>query len=114
MTGSDWSQFGGRLKRTRADAGMSQTELADRAGLTPSAVSQLESGERLPAFKTLSQLAAALNSSVGYLVGEEPGELPPALSAMFRDLDALSSEDQRKVKDYAAFLKSEAARQSKK
>ena len=87
--------------------GLSQTELADRSGLTPAAVSQIEADDRQPSFKTLSSLAGALGISVGYLLGEEP-ELPSELKAFFRDLEKLDSTDVQKLKDFAAFLRDQA------
>ena len=53
--------FGTRLRRARERAGLSQEELAGRAGLSPNAVGALERGEhRHPYPATLRALAAAL------------------------------------------------------
>lgn len=106
--------FAARLRATREAQRLNQTDLADRSGLTPAAISQLESGDRLPAFKTLVSLADALKTSVGYLLGEESAELPPTLRAFFRDLDKLAQSDVDKVRGYAAFLRSQDASSPKK
>jgi transcriptional regulator with XRE-family HTH domain len=108
MANGETSDFGTRLRTTRVGASLSQTDLAERAGLTPAAISQIEAGERLPAFNTLSRLAAALKTSVGYLLGEQVAEVPPEMKAMFRDLDDLSPADREKVKGFAAFLNAQA------
>jgi uncharacterized protein len=50
------------LRRARASAGMSQAELAARAGVTQSVISAYESGHRQPALPTL----AALTGAAGY------------------------------------------------
>src|SRR5918993_778228 len=56
--------FGGRLRRHREAAGLSQEELAERAALTAKAISALERGERQhPYPQTLRALANALNLS---------------------------------------------------
>ncbi len=56
--------FGALLRRLRRDAGLTQEELASRAGLTPNAVSALERGERRrPYPHTVRALADALGSS---------------------------------------------------
>ena len=47
------------VARARRRAGLSQRELAVRAGLTQAAVSRLESGDRLPRLETLQALAEA-------------------------------------------------------
>ena len=58
--------FAARLRALRERAGLTQEELAERAGLTPHAVSALERGARTrPYPHTVRQLAAALG------VGEE-------------------------------------------
>ena len=53
---------GALLRRARSEAGMSQTELAARAGVTQSVISAYESGHRQPALPTL----AALIEAAGY------------------------------------------------
>ena len=56
--------FGGRLRRYRELAGLSQEELAERAGLTAKGISALERGERQhPYPQTVRALAKALNLS---------------------------------------------------
>ena len=56
--------FGGRLRRHREAAGLSQEELAERAALTAKAISALERGERQrPYPQTVRALADALNLS---------------------------------------------------
>jgi predicted ATPase/DNA-binding XRE family transcriptional regulator len=53
--------FGALLLRSRAAAGLTQEQLAARAGLSPAAISALESGKRrAPRFATIELLAAAL------------------------------------------------------
>lgn len=47
------------VARARHRAGLSQRELAGRAGVTQAAVSRLESGDRLPRLETLLALAEA-------------------------------------------------------
>ena len=53
--------FGARLRRAREAAGLSQEELAERAGLSPNTVGGLERGEnRHPYPATVRALAVAL------------------------------------------------------
>jgi predicted ATPase/transcriptional regulator with XRE-family HTH domain len=55
------ASFGGRLRQFRLRAGLSQAELAERANLSPSAVTTLERGVRsLPYPRTVDALAEAL------------------------------------------------------
>ena len=61
-TGGD--AFGDRLRSLRERAGLTQEELASRAGLTPNAISALERGTRTrPYPHTVRSLADALQLS---------------------------------------------------
>ncbi len=61
-SGEEAAPFGGRLRRLREAAGLSQEELAGRAGLTAKAISMLERGERKrPYPHTVRALADALD-----------------------------------------------------
>lgn len=60
------SGFGARLRRFREAAGLTQEQLAERAGLTPNAISALERGERRrPYAHTVQALVEALSLSDG-------------------------------------------------
>ena len=61
--------FGDRLQCMRRIRFMSQTELADKTGLKPSAISHFETGRRLPSFENLKVLCDALDISADYLLG---------------------------------------------
>ncbi len=66
MTVKAEASFGGRLRRLRQAAGLSQEALAERAGLTAAAIGALERGERRhPYPHTLHALASALGLSDG-------------------------------------------------
>jgi len=68
------SIFGGVLQRHRGKAGVSQEELAFRAGLDRTFVSRLERGIRQPTITTLISLAEALGISATDLVRETESE----------------------------------------
>jgi transcriptional regulator with XRE-family HTH domain len=52
--------FAGRLKDLRTAAGLTQEQLAGKAGMTKDGVAQLEQGRREPAWATVLALAGAL------------------------------------------------------
>jgi len=56
--------FTSRLKVRRESAGLSQSQLADRSGLSLQMVAALEQGQRLPSFDTLRKLALGLGISI--------------------------------------------------
>ena len=65
MTSTD-SPFGSLLRRLRTAAGLTQEELAERAGISPRAISALERGDRrAPRRDTVERLAEALVLSSG-------------------------------------------------
>jgi transcriptional regulator with XRE-family HTH domain len=70
MTGAQW--FGGRLRELREQAGLTQSGLGERAGLSGNALARLERGERQPLWETVLALAEALG------VGVEAFTTPPA------------------------------------
>jgi transcriptional regulator with XRE-family HTH domain len=99
--------FARRVKLTRERQKLNQAQLAERSGLTPAAISQIEAGERIPAFKTIIELARALETTPNDLIGLEDAGLDPSLqelSGLFRDLKEMSADDIDKVKAFAAFL----------
>ena len=57
--------FGAEVKRRRLELGISQEELAERAELHRTYVSDVESGKRNPSLASIQRLARALDSSLG-------------------------------------------------
>src|SRR5690349_11322316 len=74
MTSAGW--FAGRLRELREGAGLTQAELAERAGLTREGVAQLETGRRKPAWETVLALCEALSCSCEAFT-HPPTERPP-------------------------------------
>lgn len=67
----------------REELGISQEELAHRAGLHRTYISDIERGARNPSLKTLSRLADALELCTSELIrlGESKAQVEPAESA---------------------------------
>ncbi|WP_055134600.1 helix-turn-helix domain-containing protein [Pseudomonas mediterranea] len=63
--------FPSKLVRLRADAGMTQRELAKASGLSVPQISRYEMGTSKPRMTALVKLAAALNRDVSELVDAE-------------------------------------------
>lgn len=66
------SRLADGLRRLRVSRGLTQTDIAGLAGVSPSAISQVESGQRGLNLDTLLTLAAALNVSIDDLLGYQP------------------------------------------
>lgn len=66
-----------RLQQLRNASGMSQLDLATKAGLSMSMVSQMEQGlKENPRLETVKKLARALNVTLDELAGDQPSEEP--------------------------------------
>ena len=73
----DANQFGGRLREMREAAGLTQVQLAQKAGLHPQGLIKLERGERKPAWETVIALATALDVSCDAFRQTPASILPP-------------------------------------
>lgn len=60
-------KIGKAIKTLRDKKGFSQSELADRIGLTQTSLSQIETGAKNPSEKSLEKIAQALDSSVAFI-----------------------------------------------
>ena len=67
----DLAAIGQRVKALRRQRQLSLEALADRSGVSVSMLSTVERGQKVPSILVMSQIAAALNTSIGRLVEEE-------------------------------------------
>ena len=106
-------KFQDRLRKIRQDRGLSQSDLAQRAGFQPSAISHFETGTRAPSFDNLRKLADAVEVSIDFLLGRqtENTSAGPVAEQLYRDFDKLSSSDQETVAGMAKMLAKKHARE---
>jgi transcriptional regulator with XRE-family HTH domain len=64
------ASFGSVLRASRQAAGISQEELASRAGLHRTYVSLMERGHRAPSIEVVRQLATALGTTMAELIAD--------------------------------------------
>lgn len=62
-------QVGKRIKELRAAKSMTQADMAQRIGMTTSAVSSYEVSERQPSYDVLVKIAGLFNVTTDYLLG---------------------------------------------
>jgi len=93
--------FPDRLKQARELRGLSQGELAARAGMQPSAISHFETANRKPSFDNLRRLAQALDVTTDYLLGRvnEIGATAKA-DTLYRNIQQLQSTDRDFIEDW--------------
>jgi transcriptional regulator with XRE-family HTH domain len=68
-------QLGTKIRDLRLRRGLTVQQLAEASHLSKGFISQVENGRSFPSLATLRDLAAALQTSAGYLVVEEDGKL---------------------------------------
>ena len=66
------TSLGERIKALRLERDLQQRQLAEKAELTPSMVSQIESGRLTPSLNTLGKIAAALGVPIATLFDGQP------------------------------------------
>ncbi len=79
--------IGARIKHLRQINGLSQADLAERAGLTKGTISQIERNLTSPAVANLFEILSALNETPSSFFGEDDEE-----KVLFRKSDALPSD----------------------
>lgn len=78
-----------RLRERRLECGLTQSELADRAGVSRQLVAAVEAGRNTPAVDAALGLARALAIGVEELFAERPPDIVAALGGSLRDDAAL-------------------------
>ena len=104
------NDFPQRLKQCREIRGFSQTSLAKKADVPPSAISHFEAGERKPSFETLRRLADTLAVTIDYLLGriDETEGLMDA-DPLYRGFQELNDEDRKFMRDFMQLLRKRRA-----
>jgi transcriptional regulator with XRE-family HTH domain len=83
-------QFGLAVKNMRRNSGMSQEELAWRARLHRTYVSDIERGARNPSLQSIERLAKALNLSFSSLF--QPLDDPPVAAGKTTSVDGTKQQ----------------------
>lgn len=83
----DMVNFGNKLKALRTEAGMTQSDLADKLNITKAVISYYELRERTPSPDVIIRLAEIFHVSTDYLLGVDNKKMI--------DVSDLSEEDMR-------------------
>ena len=92
--------FGKKLAILRKEKAWSQSELAAKLKTSVSVISRYERDEMSPSIEAAKKLADLLNSTVGYLLGEnEESNLfkDPEMLERFKIIKSFKAEDQEKI-----------------
>ena len=69
-------EIGGKLRKRRDMLGLAVKDIAEKANVTPSLISQIERNIANPSLSTLKKIAAALDLPLSHLFSEEPNISP--------------------------------------
>jgi transcriptional regulator with XRE-family HTH domain len=101
-----------RITLAREEKGLNQAQLAEKSGVTPAAISQIEKGSRTPTIPVLQRIASVLNVSIDYLLGKaDESELDVLLHdqnvrTFYRGFQELDPEDKETIEKMVEFFKS--------
>lgn len=78
------SRIGSRVRRLRLERSFTLNDLAERSGVSRSALSKLENDKASPTYDVIQKLARGFGMSVGEFLGEKPHASPAARRAVSR------------------------------
>lgn len=109
-----------RIQMARLEKGLNQNQLAEKAGITPAAISQIEKGNRVPTIPVLHRIASVLEVSLDYLSGKtDNSKVQDMLQnedvmTFFRGYQSLDPDDRATIRKNVEFLKSTAGKRKEK
>ncbi|WP_431167665.1 helix-turn-helix domain-containing protein [Tenacibaculum halocynthiae] len=92
--------FGQRIAVLRKNKKMSQTDLANKINSSVSVISRYELDKMIPSIDSAKKLAKELDTTVGYLLGEnEENKLKknPEMLKRFEDIIAFDDQDRKYI-----------------
>ena len=99
--------FASRLRQAREQAGLTQLDLAEKLGVTKSAIGNYENGVSSPKWDVLVQIFDVLHVEPNFLYQDsfsppvsDSVHLTPAQSSLLSAFDQLNEEGQQKAQDY--------------
>ncbi len=102
----DHTALGVRLREARDYVGLTQDDVANAVGLSRSAISQIESGQRGLDAIELTRFATIYRRPVTYFVGDaSTPPLPKEIEHLARTASELKPKDRAELRRFAEFLK---------
>lgn len=99
--------FASRLRQAREQSGLTQQDLAEKLGITKSAIGNYENGVSSPKWDVLLKIFDVLKVEPNFLYQDsfsletpETSPLTPQQSALLSSFDLLNEEGQQKALDY--------------
>lgn len=94
-----------RIKQLRIDNNLTQSDLAEKVGLTYVQIGRYEKGKSNPSADVLQKLANALNTSTDYLMNGESEQveaqlIDKELIRQFQEIQKLNADEKHLVKTF--------------
>ena len=106
------NSIGIRVKQARAKINYNQAKLASESKITPAAISQIESGDRIPSSPVLRRIASTLKVSTDFILGNTD-EINfkdliqnKSVQNFYLGFKGLCETDQKIIEEQIEFLKS--------
>lgn len=97
--------FASRLRTLREEKGMTQTDLANRAGVSRTNISNWETGQRIPCIKVVETIAKEFCVPMDYLYGSSDERYNVKLPDNFElDLTKLNNRGITRLHEYYKLL----------
>ena len=97
-------EIGAKLREAREYLDLTQQEVSEVLGLSRSAISLIEKGERRLETLELKQLAELYGRSIADLTGERTEPQPDEIRVLMRKAEAMSEQDRREIVRFADWL----------
>ncbi len=94
-----------RIKQLRTDNNLTQSELAEKVGLTYVQIGRYEKSKSNPSSDVLQKLAFTLGTSTDYLINGKTGQVEAQLTdkeliKQFQEVEKLNSDEKHLVKTF--------------
>ncbi len=104
------TEIGARIKNKRANLKITQRGLAEKVGISASAINKFEKGEKKPSTTVLLKIAEVLDTTTDYmLLGTKEDEV----SVAFRGFSKLSDKDKDIVRNLLGSLQEKNKEENK-
>ncbi|WP_034328675.1 helix-turn-helix domain-containing protein [Alkaliphilus transvaalensis] len=108
-------KIGRRIKSLRKDNKITLKELSEMTNISISFLSDIENERSNPSIERLEEIAKALNTTIAFLMGEEPVSIDlqlkslfsdPTLRVAFEDWHSWTEEEKKDLLEFIEFKKS--------
>ena len=106
-------EIGTKLREAREYLDLTQKEVSDVLGVSRSAISLIEKGQRRLETLELKQLAELYGRPISDFTGERTERQPDEISLLMRKAEAMSEQDRREIVRFADWLLSRGSEENR-